>query len=876
MKRNRLLAILTSAVMASAFAVPVEVQAAEMTENAAFSYDSCTFEEFLTYDAEEICGISEQAKTVYEESLAELADLTFDDSFAVKLSDEYEASVPYYTDPVTAREMIGDELKLDTSIYWGIVTPIIGDNTSPSVSVYLHPEEKLSLTEKYGLENNEFAAKTAVWISLSSNVEAVSPRYMSPHPTGVDADTNYYTYEFDDIVNMDMKEIFDLVLHTPLIYVDALAYARENGFDQYTDLTDYSFIIKSGNLDNLYDPDNMTNAFKQLHIDAQWLKDGSVISRGDKQYQLIISDAFVNEHLNYGYDYDNITLFASMYFWLSAGTHVDDFSVEVNDEPDVSEIYTFNQFLELSEEEVVALAGEAKPMFEPQSYCDYVKAEALKTLENDALEMSVYVSLPLLYELFYLGSDSGAEYLVSECGLPEALVTEAEKGYTTYEWDGAVYHEVKVKFSVDEVLAYPYEPEDIIYRIAAWLRCDDRIINVRMINTDYISIGLTESEVYDKYTFEEFMTLSTEEICGITEELKEMYEETVNAARTLGFNKKYTVDFTREYQNTVDVPYFDDPVAARRMIREELRIPDELYWGIISQPYDDTDYPYIKIYISDENLEEFTARYNCDEAEVAARLLVWLNLNPNVTRAGGGYTPEGFAGGVKPWYMYEDMGFEEVMGKDIQQIFHLPYDASLYYVDALEIVQEMGIDDTADLCGYTYKLQMYPFADYYTDGVFTNYTELFETLYITEDWLSEGTVGGPYADAENEERIWFDVNLNEDFYYSCLSKGWSNEDIMATIYMWFAYNGAVYDISVEPNEAYTPPAVTHGEITHDGKISLLDIVSLSKYNAGIVNYNSSQLKAADCTGDGIVDGDDLTALLMFIVNLIDTLPADIR
>ncbi|MBQ8725437.1 MAG: dockerin type I repeat-containing protein [Oscillospiraceae bacterium] len=427
---------------------------------------------------------------------------------------------------------------------------------------------------------------------------------------------------------------------------------------------------------------------------------------------------------------------------------------------------------------------------------------------------------------------------------------------------------------MDEVLVQPYAPEDLIYRIWAWFMCDDRIPEVYVTNTDYISIGLTEAEVYNKYTFEEFMTLSTEEICGITEELKEMYEETAPAARELGFNKRYNINFSAEYQNTVDVPYYTDLVAARKMIREELRIPEELYRGIITPTYSGNEYPTINLYISDKNLEEFTARYNCDEAEVAARLLVWLNLNPNVTSAGGGYTPEGVAGGVNPHYMYDDKGFENVLASDVKGIFHLPYDASLYYVDALEIAQELGFDDETDLCTYTYKVKINNWNGYCTDGVFTNYTELFETLYITEDWLRNGTISGPFADAESEKSIWFDINLDEDFYNSCLAQGYDNTDIMATIYMWLGY-GAAQDISFEENPNYTEPAVHYGEINRDGQVSLLDVVTLSKYNAGVVTLNESQLKTADCTGDGIVNGSDATALQMFIVELITALPVKV-
>lgn len=71
-----------------------------------------------------------------------------------------------------------------------------------------------------------------------------------------------------------------------------------------------------------------------------------------------------------------------------------------------------------------------------------------------------------------------------------------------------------------------------------------------------------------------------------------------------------------------------------------------------------------------------------------------------------------------------------------------------------------------------------------------------------------------------------------------------------------------------------PPVITavEGDTNLDGKLSVVDVITLSKYNAKILTLNEAQLLACDCNGDGVVDNGDVIDLMKFIVGIYDALP----
>ena len=73
----------------------------------------------------------------------------------------------------------------------------------------------------------------------------------------------------------------------------------------------------------------------------------------------------------------------------------------------------------------------------------------------------------------------------------------------------------------------------------------------------------------------------------------------------------------------------------------------------------------------------------------------------------------------------------------------------------------------------------------------------------------------------------------------------------------------------KPTEAGDPLI---GDTNLDGSVSLLDVVYLNKYLANALDFNDQQKTNAQCVDDGAINGSDLTALLKFIVRMVDSLP----
>ena len=69
-----------------------------------------------------------------------------------------------------------------------------------------------------------------------------------------------------------------------------------------------------------------------------------------------------------------------------------------------------------------------------------------------------------------------------------------------------------------------------------------------------------------------------------------------------------------------------------------------------------------------------------------------------------------------------------------------------------------------------------------------------------------------------------------------------------------------------------PGSVLYGDVNCDARVDITDAVMLNKAAADVVTLNDTQRKNADCNGDEEVGSQDATTLLMFLVNIIKTLP----
>lgn len=68
----------------------------------------------------------------------------------------------------------------------------------------------------------------------------------------------------------------------------------------------------------------------------------------------------------------------------------------------------------------------------------------------------------------------------------------------------------------------------------------------------------------------------------------------------------------------------------------------------------------------------------------------------------------------------------------------------------------------------------------------------------------------------------------------------------------------------------------YGDINLDGVVDLTDAIMLNKQLAGVIIFTSAQQKNADCYRDGSIDDKDTTALMQFVISLIDTLPVEVE
>ena len=79
-------------------------------------------------------------------------------------------------------------------------------------------------------------------------------------------------------------------------------------------------------------------------------------------------------------------------------------------------------------------------------------------------------------------------------------------------------------------------------------------------------------------------------------------------------------------------------------------------------------------------------------------------------------------------------------------------------------------------------------------------------------------------------------------------------------------------IRSEAERIYATQSILIGDADLDGKITLMDAVLLSKAVNGSVAISDAQKISMDCDGDGDITANDTTALMQFLVHLVDTLP----
>ncbi|MDD6268713.1 MAG: glycoside hydrolase family 9 protein [Oscillospiraceae bacterium] len=63
-----------------------------------------------------------------------------------------------------------------------------------------------------------------------------------------------------------------------------------------------------------------------------------------------------------------------------------------------------------------------------------------------------------------------------------------------------------------------------------------------------------------------------------------------------------------------------------------------------------------------------------------------------------------------------------------------------------------------------------------------------------------------------------------------------------------------------------------GDTNLDGTVSMIDVIYLNKYLAGVIKFNDQQMANAQCAADGQINSGDTMALLKYLVHKVETLP----
>ncbi len=287
----------------------------------------------------------------------------------------------------------------------------------------------------------------------------------------------------------------------------------------------------------------------------------------------------------------------------------------------------------------------------------------------------------------------------------------------------------------------------------------------------------TTTDYFETNTFEEFLALSEDEVCAISEEAKSAYEETLS------------LEYFGETYVTFDGAFFrsayktGDYAGNREMVRAELKLPKELYRGMdaLDAEMDPSASSFwIPVFFYDDAIDTYAAEYGYEELEVAARIIVWMNLSPNVVSA---YCSDGLTG-VNPELYYYEYTFDEFLTMDALAMYGRPYQPAQYYIDALAYVQEHPELDVSDpvfevwVRNGTSSLSSGYVAEDENGESYVETESLFADMYLTADWIPEEGVELPH-----EENTFY-ISLNREKVNAYLEKGVSETEIYARAYAW--------------------------------------------------------------------------------------------
>ena len=135
----------------------------------------------------------------------------------------------------------------------------------------------------------------------------------------------------------------------------------------------------------------------------------------------------------------------------------------------------------------------------------------------------------------------------------------------------------------------------------------------------------------------------------------------------------------------------------------------------------------------------------------------------------------------------------------------------------------------------------------------------------------------------------FSHNSLTDIYYEGTEDEWNQISIESSIPsdITIHYNSepitTTTTVTTSSPSTTTTTTTTHpvydniyGDVNLDGIVDLTDAIMLNKQLAGVIIFTSAQQKNADCYRDGSIDDKDTTALMQFVISLINTLPVEVE
>ncbi|MGN0591647.1 MAG: dockerin type I repeat-containing protein [Ruminococcus sp.] len=371
------------------------------------------------------------------------------------------------------------------------------------------------------------------------------------------------------------------------------------------------------------------------------------------------------------------------------------------------------------------------------------------------------------------------------------------------------------------------------------------------------------ADIYDTYTFQEFLDLSVEEVCAISEEAAEVYQNAKSDFAADLSQISNPSSYTHSFYCVVTDSY-------KQALRQVYAEKGDLEGGIqaasdLKIPFDWIDtFGYSPLYTGDGTehmLLTFSVmiceNYNgtCEPDELGGKTAVWLSLNPNILYV----SVENTLRWEESADIYDTYTFEEFLDLSEEEVCAISEDVASAYdagIAAAESIKNLKVNPCISFVTYE------PYKNAETETV--DESRLFSDLKIPESLIQcTGSTNGFTV---------FHVSMNRED--TCTDAVYA--DMVAKAYVWIRENPNVelttfcsLCLPVGPE----PAPVCTGDANTDGKTSVLDVITISKYNAQQITLNEVQLLAADCNGDGTVNNEDVTALMRYLVELDDAMAA---